>query len=178
MFAWQNICQIEECLVGKIHSSSKQCSRRVYLIYWPTLVPSSPFYICLFLFSLTCQSFWFLGKCFENEIPCMNVSLLSNSKHNTHCNKSFMVKQLILILSLTRKDGRPTANLFDLWQQKSVSTEIAYYSELRQCTGRFIDPIPIKEGRICPMVQQIGLFPVCLESFWHIIASNLCNCMM
>lgn len=43
-----------------------------------------------------------------------------------------MVKQLILILSLTRKDGRPTANLFDLWQQKSVSTEIAYYSELRQ----------------------------------------------
>ena len=57
-----------------------------------------------------------------------------------------MVKQLILILSLTRKDGRPTANLFDLWQQKSVSTEIAYYSELRQYTGRFIDPIPIKKA--------------------------------
>ena len=53
-----------------------------------------------------------------------------------------MVKQLILILSLTRKDGRPTVNLFDLWQQESVSTEISfmnsiYYSESREYTGRF-----------------------------------------
>ena len=142
--------------------------------------PSSPFYICLFLFSLTCQSFWFLGKCFENEIPCMNVSLLSNSKHNTHCNKSCMVKQLILILSLTRKDGCLTANLFDLWQQESVSTEIAfmnsiYYSELRECTGRFIKPYSNQGRQNRP--HQLDLFPVCLESFWHTCyyASNLCN---
>ena len=41
-----------------------------------------------------------------------------------------MVKQLILIPSLTRKDGRPTANLFDFWQHESISTEISFMNSL------------------------------------------------
>ena len=74
-----------------------------------------------------------------------------------------MVKQLILILSLTRKDGRLTANLFDLWQQESVSTEISEFYLLFRIAGIYRQIQTIfqlsKAEYLCPPIRFFpGMF--------------------
>ena len=52
---------------GKIHSSSKQCSRRVYLIYWPTLVLRST--SVFFFFPLLVSRFGSLENVLRTKFP-------------------------------------------------------------------------------------------------------------